>query len=318
MARKPRLHYPGAMYHVILRGNDKQDVFFDPNDRRSFYALLADGVERFGHRIHAFCLMTNHVHLAVQVAQVPLSKIVQNLAFRYARWINGRYHRVGHLFQGRYNAKLVDADCYLLQLVRYIHMNPVSANLVADPASYPWSSHRAYLGNDHLAWLTTDAVLGHFGRSRSVALKRYAQHVVGDSQDHGNATLPVCNDPRVLGDDEFVERVSRRVQTRQENHVNLDDIVRTVCARYRLDLGSLRRLSKQRVAAEARAVIAYLALELGAATGKEVADEVGRASESIYDALARLRIRLGSDEELLRRVTELRDQIPQIRGLTPA
>lgn len=317
MARKPRLHYPGALYHVILRGNDKQDVFFEPNDRRCFYALLADGVERFEHRIHAFCLMTNHVHLAVQVANVPLSKIVQNLAFRYARWINCRYHRVGHLFQGRYNARLVDADSYLLQLVRYIHMNPVKANLVADPASYPWSSHRAYLGNDQLAWLTMDTVLGHFGRRIPVAVKRYAQHVAGGPQDDATATLPKCNDPRVLGDDDFVERVSGRVQAQLGNHVNLEDIVRTVCASYRLNLGSLRSPSKQRVAAEARAVIAHLALDLGAASGKDVADEVGRASESIYDALARLRVRLGGDEELRRRVAELRDQIPRIRGLTP-
>ena len=122
MARKSRIHYPGAVYHVILRGNGGQDIFFARQDRTRFYLLLQEGVERFGHRIHAFCCMTNHVHLAIQVAEIPLAKIMQNVSFRYTRHINNREKRIGHLFQGRYKALLIDADSYLLELVRYIHL----------------------------------------------------------------------------------------------------------------------------------------------------------------------------------------------------
>ena len=100
MARKPRVHFPGALYHVILQGNDGQTIFFDDKDRTRFYFLLQEGVERFGHRIHAFCLMGNHVHIAIQVSEVSLSRILQNLSFRYTRWVNRRQGRSGHLFQG--------------------------------------------------------------------------------------------------------------------------------------------------------------------------------------------------------------------------
>jgi REP element-mobilizing transposase RayT len=125
MARKPRVYYPAALYHVILRGNGGQEIFFGKEDRFRFYLLLQEGIERYGHQVHAFCLMTNHVHLAIQVGEVGLPRIIQNLAFRYTRWVNWRQNRTGHLFQGRYKAVLVDADSYLLELSRYIHLNPV-------------------------------------------------------------------------------------------------------------------------------------------------------------------------------------------------
>ncbi|HDZ62059.1 MAG TPA: transposase, partial [Nitrospirae bacterium] len=124
MARKSRLHYIGAVYHVMVRGNGGQDIFADDEYRCRFHLLLQEGVEKFGHRIHAFCLMGNHVHLAVQVGEKPLSRIMQHLCFRYTQWVNSRQKRVGHLFQGRYKAIVVDADAYLVELVRYIHLNP--------------------------------------------------------------------------------------------------------------------------------------------------------------------------------------------------
>jgi len=99
MARKPRVHYPTALYHVILRGNGGQEIFFSKEDRFRFYLLLQEGIERYGHRIHAFCLMTNHVHLAIQVGDITLARIIQNISFRYTRWVNWRGGRTGHLFQ---------------------------------------------------------------------------------------------------------------------------------------------------------------------------------------------------------------------------
>ena len=159
MARKPRLHYPGACYHVILRGNAGNAVFFDKEDRSRFFFLLQEGIERYKHRIHAYCLMTNHVHMAIQVGEVPLSRIIQNISFRYTRYMNSRKKQVGHLFQGRYKALLIDADSYLLELVRYVHNNPVRAGMVDTCEKYPWSSHKAYLGHELVPWLTMDWVL---------------------------------------------------------------------------------------------------------------------------------------------------------------
>jgi len=106
MARKPRVHVPGGYYHVMMRGNMGSDLFFSEADYSRFFLLLQEGIERYGHRVHAFCLMTNHVHLLIQVGEIPLSRIIQNLGFRYTRYINSKRKEVGHLFQGRYKAIL--------------------------------------------------------------------------------------------------------------------------------------------------------------------------------------------------------------------
>lgn len=162
-----------------MRGNGGQRIFFSDQDRCRLLLLLQEGIHRFGHRIHGFCLMDNHLHLAIQVAEVPLAKIMQNLAFCYTRWINLRQRRIGHLFQGRYKAILVDRDAYLLELVRYIHLNPVRAGLVAEPRRYAWSGHRAYLGDEVLPWLTTDWILGQFSAKGHTRRPAEARAVIG-------------------------------------------------------------------------------------------------------------------------------------------
>jgi len=122
--------------------------------------------------------MSNHVHLAVQVGDVPLSRILQNLSFRYTRWVNWRQNRSGHLFQGRYKAVLVDADVYLQELTRYIHLNPVRAGIAKAPGGYGWSGHRAYLGLETISWLTTDWVLSQFSDRLSRARRAYERFVI--------------------------------------------------------------------------------------------------------------------------------------------
>src|SRR3972149_5001982 len=209
MARKPRVHYPGALYHVTLRGNSGQTIFFDDRDRTRFCFLVQEGIERVAHRIHAFCLMTNHVHLAIQIGDIPLSRILQNLSFRYTRWVNWRRKRSGHLFQGRYKAVLVDADAHLHELTRYIHLNPVRAGVVKEPEDYAWSGHRAYLGLETIPWLTTDWVLSQYSRRLSLARRAYRRFVhegkgggYQEEYHRGSGT-----DSRILGDDDFIDRV---------------------------------------------------------------------------------------------------------------
>jgi len=175
MARKPRVHYSGAYYHVMLRGNGGMQIFHDLADRETFLDLLQESISRFECRIHAFCLMTNHVHIAIQVSDISLSKIVQNISFRYTRFFNKKAKRIGHLFQGRYKALLVDADNYLLQLIRYIHLNPLRANMVANLLDYPWSSHFAYLGKLKIHWLTTQSVFDLLTDDKNQELFSYRQ-----------------------------------------------------------------------------------------------------------------------------------------------
>ena len=200
-----RIHFPGACYHVILRGNGGQDIFFNKKDRSRFFLLLQEGIERYGHRIHAFCLMTNHVHLAVQVGDIHLSRIMQNLSFRYTRFINRHKKSMGHLFQGRYKALLIDVDSYLLELIRYIHLNPVRARIAQSPDEYPWSSHKAYVGKEKIEWLTTDWLLGQYSKRLVNARKEYVEFINrGMPEGHRKEFHRGSFEGRILGDDGFI------------------------------------------------------------------------------------------------------------------
>jgi putative transposase len=287
MARKSRIHYPGAYYHVILRGNARQDIFSDDSDRSRFYLLLQEGTERFGHRIHAFCLMTNHVHLIVQVADKPLSRIMQNLAFRYTRWVNWRQNRSGHLFQGRYKSVVVDGDDYLLELVRYTHLNPVRAGIAKTPSEYRWSSHAAYCGTEPIPWLTTAPVLAEFSTKVATARNRYATFVsegIGEGhrpEFHGSGSA----DTRLLGDDSFIERVLIEAEeTPMPGRMTPEGLVALVAARYRLP--HLHGRNHQH--AEARAVCAWVALETGICTLTDVARILKRDISTLSSGARRI------------------------------
>ena len=307
MARKPRVHYPGALYHAILRGNSGQTIFFDDNDRTRFYLLIQEGVERFGHRIHAFCLMTNHVHLAIQIADISLSRILQNLSFRYTRWVNWRQGKTGHLFQGRYKAVLIDADTYLQELTRYIHLNPVRAGMVRETEKYPWSSYRAYLGLETIPWLTTDWVLFQFSKRLSVARRAYMRFIQegkggGHQEEYHRGS---DTDSRILGDDTFIGRVLDEKQMKQRQKVSLDKIMVEVCRYFSLKEKDLGGVGKDRRLSEVRGIAAWLVLELGVCTLGELGKRTGRDVSTLSSAARRLQIRSKTDLKLAERMKEL-------------
>ena len=288
MARKPRLHVPGALYHVILRGNARQDIFFAPENRRCFYELMSEGVARFGYRVHAFCLMTNHLHLALQAGDQPLSAGMQNLAFRYTRYLNGRLNRVGHLFEGRFKAYLVDRDSYGLALVRYIHLNPVRARMVEQPAAYAYSSHRAYLGRDDLPWLTTDWVLGQFGSRIGLARTRFAHFIhEGKTEGHNPAFYGGQADARIVGEEDFVRTILKPKPHRRQPP-ELGQVVTYVCRRYRLTEKELLAAGRARRPAEARTLVAWLAIQTKAASLTRLAQTFGRDISTLSHALSRI------------------------------
>jgi putative transposase len=175
MARKPRVEFEGAFYHVIVRGNQRQKIFRDDQDR-----LYLERVEHYRQRyrftIYAYVLMSNHVHFLLETGKTPLSKIFQGIQFTYTQHYNRRCRTVGHLFQGRYKAILCDRDTYLLELVRYIH--PTRLKNPEELATYRWSSHHGYSGVNGPVAVDTDLVLGQLGNSASQA--RNGQVFVSD------------------------------------------------------------------------------------------------------------------------------------------
>jgi len=320
MARKPRIHVPGGLYHVMLRGNGGQAIFGDDSDRQVFCTLVADGVTRFGHRIHAYCLMANHVHLAVSVRETPVSRIVQNLAFRYTRAFNRRARRTGHLFQGRFRSVLVDGNAYLLELVRYIHLNPVRAGLVREPEAWAWSGHRAYTGKAHTPWLDSTLVLTMFDEhDRRRARRRYAGFIhEGLGEPYREELHSGAIDPRVSGSDEFVRGVLGTTPPRLQRTPNLSTIIGGVCVAWGLDEPALRAPERQRDAARARAVIGWLAVEMRAATLTEVARRFGRDVATVSRQVARLGLDARLDEALGERLESLRRRLQRRNAKTQA
>jgi putative transposase len=310
MARKARIHIPGGVYHVMLRGNGGQDIFFSGDDFSRLFLLLQEGTERFGYRVHGFCCMPNHLHLLLQVSDIPLSQGMQNLSFRYTQWINRRHDRRGHLFQGRYKALLVDEDSYLLELVRYVHLNPVRRGMVADPVDYPWSSHQAYLGQENLPWLTTDWVLGQLAEDRVDARRIYASFVFdGLGEGHRNDFHKGASDGRVLGDDRFLEQIAGSAGESPKSKPSLKEIVALVCQHYAIEKAALVNPSQRRQLAEARAMVAWLAKRFESATLTQVGCCFNRDVGTMSSALRRLVQRAERVSELKREMEKLQMEL---------
>jgi len=307
MSRKPRIHFPGAVYHVMLRGNGGQDIFFSSTDRTKMFLLLQEGVERYGHRIHAFCLMSNHVHLVAQVDEIPLSKIIQNLSFRYTRYANTIRKVSGHLFQGRYKAILIDADRYLLQLVRYIHSNPVRANIVRHCEEFQWSSHGAYCGNVCIPWLTTDLVLRQFSDHSQTAFRLYDNFVCqGETEERRHEFHRGSAEGRMLGDNAFVEQVLVNTKERFQRCHSLEQIVEAVCAVYEIPISVLSEPGRRRCVSEARAVAAMFVLGSGNLKLADLGRALHRDLSGLSQASSRLRKRLPNDSRLVEQVEKVK------------
>ena len=198
MPRSPRVWFPGAWYHVMARGNNKGQVFFKERDYLKYLRLLQDGTKRFEVKIHAYALLPNHIHLMIETREQSISKFVQWTHTTYTGYVNFRYHRVGHLFQGRYKSILIDQDRYALVLNRYIHLNPVRANLVSDPASYPWTSYSAYLKPQLKSFVTTEWILNLISPCATDQIPLFRQFTMGsDPQAEIPELLSVGSDPMV-------------------------------------------------------------------------------------------------------------------------
>ena len=174
MARPLRLEYDGAFYHITSRGNEKKPIFRDEIDRNIFLDILNTVNKRYNWLCHAYCLMNNHYHIVIETPDGNLSKGMRQLNGVYTQVFNKRHHRVGHIFQGRYKAILIQKDSHLLEVCRYVVLNPVRAKAVKSPEEWEWSSYRATAGlkKSH-SCLTTDWVLSQFGSKTGLARQRY-------------------------------------------------------------------------------------------------------------------------------------------------
>ena len=320
MARKGRIQTPGAIYHVMLRGNARQDIFSDDKDRYRFYTVLDGASQRFDHRLLAFCLMRNHAHLEIQVGKVALSKIMQNMSQQYTQWFNWRHNRPGHVFQGRYKAIMVDADEYLLELAAYIHLNPVRAHVSEKPDKYRWSSHRAYLGKESFSWLDTSLILSQFSSNPKKAGGLFAEFVGGRVTErrkefHGEKN----HDSRIFGDDNFVEAVFAETESEPLRKPDVFAVIASVKKIYDLPDDIFRGHSRERGSSEARGVAAWATIELSSGKLKELARYLGRDASTLTCAVRRVE-KLRVKNPLLReKMVMLREELAESssQGLAP-
>jgi REP element-mobilizing transposase RayT len=203
MTRPLRLEFPGALYHVTSRGNRRSLIYRDDADRLAWLDIIALVCQRHHCVVHSFCLMSNHFHLMIETVEANLGQAMRQLNGAYSQHFNRRHRTVGHLFQGRYKAILVQKESYLLELSRYIVLNPLRANMVDSLDDWPWSSHRYYMGRVPApGWLECDWLLGQFGAHRMPAVVAYQEFVLAGL---GKVSPLVETRHQVLlGDDEFV------------------------------------------------------------------------------------------------------------------
>lgn len=288
MARRPRLHVPGGFYHVTLRGNHRQPVFFADSDRLLLNSIVAEATAALDSRVHAFCWMTNHIHLLVQVSDRPLGRFVHRIASRYARAVQARLTTTGHLFERRYHGALVDTDNYLFAVLRYIHLNPVEAGIVDDPARYEWSSHRAYLRLSICNWLTTAFVMKALADDHAAALRRYRSLIRSvEAEDALFAEKVECADRTgLLGDTDFASKVGA-LNWNPAPRLNLDELVAACCHRFGVTDELLASPRKCRRLSAARAWLAHKVAAGHVCSISAVARRLARSESSLRELMAR-------------------------------
>jgi len=280
MPRTARLDMQGLLQHVIVRGVERQDIFLGDDDRHFFVQRFSSLLEKTGTVCFAWALLSTHFHLLLCPRKVKLAFFMRRLLTSYAVTFNRRHNRSGHLFQNRYKSIVCDQDEYLLELVRYIHLNPLRAGIVADIdqlEGYPWSGHAALMGKAQMTGQDIDSVLNLFGKRANEARRRYrlfVQDGVGQGKRGELAGRPVVNreqgsahasDPRILGDSEFVTTLQQlgNLGQRIKTSLPLSIIADLVACRLNVPVRALAGRSRASAVVNARAVTCHLSILAG-------------------------------------------------------
>jgi len=313
MARGPRLDAPGSLHHVIVRGIERKEIFRDDRGREDFLERLGEIVREEKASCFAWALIPNHAHLLLRTGTTPLARMMRRLLTGYAVSFNLRHQRSGHLFQNRYKSIVCEEDSYLLELVRYIHLNAIRAGLVKDLREldrYPWSGHSVLMGYEQRDWQAKEEVLSQFGRRKRSAQDRYRQFVGegislgrreelggGGSRRKGEKVVEEgveASDPRVLGSGRFVQRVlaeEEKVLLRQNLLKRKKRGLRSLLAIVSKEFGAaeeeLTGGGRRRILAAARSVFCRLATRELGATGRQLSEMLQITPAAVFYSIGR-------------------------------
>jgi len=311
MARKPRIHFPGAFYHVIARGNRRERIFRDEKDYQLYLNFLREYKDHYGFYLYAYTLLPNHVHLLIEVGQYPLSRLMQNLQFRYTRNFNIKYKNYGHLFQGRYKAILCEKDSYLLELSAYIDLNALRAGLVEDPITYPWCSYRSYVRERKDDLVERDFLLAQFSGNKNVAMRQYERFVKGRMGQGHREDFYELKDQRFLGEENFVDNVHRQLNEELPfvYDISLGHIVSEVSSALHLPTDLFYTLTRNRQGALGRAVTGYVGRKLGGYQIKATAAHFHRNPVVISQGIKRLENKLKEEKGFVKTVSDIEQSL---------
>ena len=245
MARPLRIEYEGAFYHITARGNERKRIFFGKGDYDKFKEYLLEAQDKYGYRLHCYVLMGNHYHLVIETPNGNMNKVLHYINGSYANYINRKRNRSGHLLQGRYKGILVDRDAYLLELSRYLHLNPVRAKIVERPEDYRQSSYRSYVKTQKEAIVTTDLILGMVSEDGKTGRRAYREYVEKGVDEGGRNPLEDVYGGVILGSRGFIkqalgtlkeaaldqEEIARRRELRK---FEIEEVIEAVCSYFKV------------------------------------------------------------------------------------
>jgi REP element-mobilizing transposase RayT len=303
MARRPRLFASDVLYHVIVRGNQRQKTFLSEGDYNAYLQRLARYRKKYDYVVHAYCLMPNHAHLLLESSEHPLAKLMQGLQQSYSQYFNWKHHKTGHVFEGRYKAIICQRDSYLLELIRYIHLNPARAGMVKRPEEYRYCGHHAYVHGKATEIIDPRKVLSILGGK--AAYRRFIAEGIGEG--HKDEYYEV-EDQRFLGEQGFGERMLRKESKediRRPKRKSLEQAAGELANLVGAETRVLRSLDRGWTVSKVRTMITYvLVRRLGYRLG-EVATYFGRDIATIAALLTRLNDRLQSDAKQAREIERL-------------
>jgi putative transposase len=309
MARPLRIEFPGALYHVIARGNERKAVFHDDADREFYLGRLAHYREKHGFFVWAYCLMDNHVHLGLEMGKVPLSRVMAGLQTSYTQYFNRRHRRAGHLFQGRYKAFLVEKDRYALAMVRYIHENPVRAGMLKRASEYTWSSDRYFRRGEGPEWLDLGRVLPLLGRTRPAAAAAY-RRLMHEEPEQPYDELP-AHGQVVKGAETFADRIMAEAGEPPpiRKKLRLDVAASVVSRGEEISLVEMKSTGRGRRASRARLLTAWLARDVGGLSLSRAARYFGRDPSTFARGVGELEESMAKDAALKARVARLAREV---------
>ena len=271
MARKPRIHYEGALYHVTVRGNNRSFIFRSKDNKKTYKKIIAKYKKRYCFKCYAYCVMDNHAHLLIEVADIPLSKIMQGIQQVFTQYYNRRNNTTGHVFEQRYKCLLCDKDAYLLSLIRYIHQNPVRAHLT-DAINYKWSSHREYIGIPELA--DTHFPLSLFDSHKKKAIKRY---------------LAFMDEPetKVIGSmNKEEDEIEETINIKGNPKVASDTLIKMIEKATNIEIDKIKGNSKSKRISDIRKLYVKNLKKYTHTTNKEIADLLGIGNSTVTNVLS--------------------------------